>query len=251
MRCRRFLILLLLGLGSQLATAQRGRTLPRLAFGIQVDVGHSFPDLPADQQRWKATFYPAGGMGLSLMARLNEQWSADLALGIAGYALANRGPSDTYVLDFASPTALAGLCYNTRRSEQREVFLRTAAGAQLGYAGRTVDRSENYVVLIDGGGPVLGFLRQEVGIRQHTRRRMRGSRHATAFEVGAFFRYNLRPLGVVQFVEPDVVVSTAPNGHLIGMYFRYLIPMGEGGVKRSPTKEPAEVPTRFHDTRTL
>ena len=91
---------------------QKTTKINKYSVGIEIDVGHSFPNFDKEQEQWKGTFYPAGGINVLFVNRINQKWITDLGVGITGYALTNQGSVDNYVLEFASPTISSGISYN-------------------------------------------------------------------------------------------------------------------------------------------
>ena len=199
--------------------------------GIEMDIGHSFPNFDKDQSRWKGTFYPAGGLNLLFVNRLNQRWITDLGVGITGYALTNKGSVDNYVLDFASPQISSGLSYNFQNRKGQENFIKLAGGLQLGYQGKFIDEFETYKITIEGNNVLYQFIRPEIGIRRYFKQRMKGSRFKMAYEFGTFFRYNLNILGTVLIQENDFQVTLEPKGNIVGAYFKILLPAGKKRIE--------------------
>ena len=205
--------------------------------GIEVSVGHSFPDYDTEQSRWKGTFYPTFGITALGQIRLNEAWQLGYGLGFTRYALVNQGPLDKYVFDFAAPHVLVGIEYILPGRSHRESFIRTEAGVQLGYTETLVEHYPHYTVRTSNGQQLNYLFRPEIGIRRTATTRIKGKRTQLAFEVSAFFRYSLYPLGTAEFVEDHHLTKTSPSGHIIGLAGRLMLPTGTKKIYPDDGKE--------------
>lgn len=214
-----------------LLTGQKITSVSKYFIGMEIDIGHSFPNFDIEQDRWKATFYPAGGLTVLFSNRINERWMADLGLGITGYALTNRGSVDHYVLDFLSPTFSSGISYSMQNHPGQENFIKLTSGFQVGYQGKLLEEFDLYTVEIEGKNTLYPFIKPEIGIRRYSRYRMKGSQFKMAYEFGVFFRYNLRTLGMAKIQEKDLEVTLEPSGNIIGGSFKILFPAGGKRVR--------------------
>ena len=183
------ILLIILTLMPALLPAQNSSTTNKYSIALSIAVGHSFPDFNRPQDRWQASFYPAGGISLSFETRLNQDWTLDLGIGLTGYALTNRGPVDRYVLDFASPTLSSGLSYHFQNKKRQDNFIRISGGVQLAYQGEILDEFETYSIHIASEDRLYPFIQPEIGIRRFSRKRMKGSRYKMACDLGVFFRF--------------------------------------------------------------
>ncbi|MBR9922064.1 MAG: hypothetical protein GYB31_14590 [Bacteroidetes bacterium] len=233
----RFSIALLLILFPLLACCQNRHNSNKYSIGIRVDAGHSFPNFSNTSSDWKGTFYPAGGINLMLVRRFNQNWTAGLGAGVAGYALTNRGPIDKYILDFASPTLTTEIGYIFMTTHNREGFLRLSGGIQLAYQKVFEDQFETYTVSIEGENLLLYFIQPELGIRRYFKQKMKVSRFKTAYEFGVFFRYNFNRLGTATISSSDYEVVLTPSGNIMGAYFKILFPIGNKRFEAKPKKE--------------
>lgn len=215
-----------------IGNSQRTSTINKYSFGIEIDVGHSFPNFSEDQDRWRGMFYPAGALHVLLVNRLNQNWITDIGVGVTGYALTNRGRADKYVLDFASPHISTGISYNFQKATGKENFVKLTTGVQLGYRGAFIDEFETYKVTIQGKSKLYQFIKPEIGVRRYFRKGMKGSRYKMAYEFGTYFRYNLNTLGTAKIEEPDFAVTLEPRGNIIGGYFKILFPAGRRHIHR-------------------
>ena len=218
---------------------QKSRNINKYSIGLEVEIGHSFPNFSAGQTNWKASFYPTGGLNVLFVNRINKTWISELGFGITAYALSNRGPQDHYVLDFASPTVSTGISYNFRYQKNKEHFIRLTSGFQTGYQGNFVDVYETYSVSVEGKHKLYPFIRPEIGIRKYFKQKMKGARYKTCYEFGTFFRYNLNTLGIATIRDDDVEVRLEPRGNIMGAYFKVLFPAGKKRlrIKQEQTKE--------------
>lgn len=219
--------------------SQKHTKINKYTVGIEIDIGHSFPNFDKEQDRWKATFYPTYGFNLLFTNRINAAWSADLSIGLTGYVLINKGPVDSYILDFASPTLAPGITYNFPNRNRLESFIKLSGGLQMGYQGMFVDQFDSYGVFVESTNTFYSFIRPEIGIRKHAKRNMKGTRDKLAHEFGTFFRYNFSRMGKATFKEPDFEVTLEPSGNIIGAYFKILFPVSPTRVKikQGRTKE--------------
>ncbi|MCB0637041.1 MAG: hypothetical protein KDC54_10515 [Lewinella sp.] len=242
------ILLILSCLTPVLLAAQGATALNKYAVGMEIGIGHSFPNFDQEQTRWQGTFYPAGAINLSITNQLTARWIAEVGVGITGYALTNRGSVDKYVLDFASPTISAGLSHHFLNPQGQGNFIKLTTGLQLGYQGSFTDEFDTYRVRITGSRSLYPFIRPEIGIRRYFKHRMRGSRFKIAYEFGTFFRYNLSTLGTATIEEPDFAVTLAPRGNIIGAYVRLLLPAGNRRVRSQPER-PSELPPIIYHPR--
>ncbi len=226
--------------------AQSLSKINQYAIGIAVDVGHSFPNFDRVQNRWKGTFYPSGGIAVLFSNRVHQHWIVEAGLGITGYALTNKGRTDSYILDFASPLITSGISYHQSKSLGHENFIRLSGGVQLGYRGTLVDVFDTYSVTIQGEQQWYPFIRPEIGIRRSFGQKMKGSRFKMAYELGTFFRYNLDALGTATITENDFQVILQPSGHIMGTYFKILFPVGKKRMSQKPPKEKALPPIIYN-----
>lgn len=220
---------LLISLLSNNSMAQSQVVINKYSIAIDIDAGHSFPNFNKPQDRWKASFYPAGAITISLRGRLSNHWQTDLGLGITGYALVNKGPVDKYVLDFASPHLTTGIRYAERKGNRNEKFIGLKTGMQLGYTQSFTEEFSTYQVTISGNDPLYFFLRPEIGLRNSLNKRVNGFN--LSYEFGTFFRYNLNYLGSAKFDEPANTTTITPRGNIIGMYFNIVFPAGRQKMK--------------------
>ncbi|MCB9340784.1 MAG: hypothetical protein H6577_21885 [Lewinellaceae bacterium] len=229
---------------------QKTTKINKYSIGLEINVGHSFPNFDKEQEQWKGTFYPAGGINVLFVNRINQKWITDLGVGITGYALTNQGSVDNYVLDFASPTISSGVSYNFLNRHGQENFIKLTSGFQLGYRGTFIDEFEDYTVRIEGNHKLYQFIRPEIGIRRYFKQRMKGSRYKMAYEFGTYFRYNLNILGTATIEENDFEVTLKPRGNIIGGYFKILFPAGKKRIRLKPQKE-KELPPIIYNPRYL
>lgn len=229
---------------------QKSTKINKYSIGLEIDIGHSFPNFDKEQERWKGTFYPAGGLNVLFVNRINEKWITDLGVGITGYALTNKGSEDNYILDFASPTLSSGISYNFRNRQGKENFIKLTSGFQLGYQGTYVDEFETYTVKIEGKNKLYQFIRPEIGIRRYFNQRMKGARYKMAYEFGTYFRYNLNTLGTATISENDFEVTLKPRGNIIGGYFKILFPAGKKRI-RMKQREEERLPPIIYNPRYL
>jgi len=229
---------------------QKPTNVNKYSIGIELDIGHSFPNFDKEQDRWKGTFYPAGGINVLLVNRINQRWITDLGVGITGYALTNKGSVDNYVLDFASPTISSGISYNFQNRRGQENFIKLTSGFQLGYQGVFEDEFETYKVVVQGRNKLYQFIRPEIGIRRYFKQKMKGSRYKIAYEFGTYFRYNLNTLGIATIKENDFEVALEPRGNIIGGYFKILFPSGKKRIRIKNQKE-KELPPIIYNPRFL
>lgn len=230
--------------------AQKTKRINKYSIGIEMNIGHSFPNFDIEQEHWKATFYPAGALNVMFVNRINQHWITDLGIGITGYALANKGSVDNYVLDFASPTISSGISYNFLNNEGQEHFIKLTSGFQLGYQGEFVEKFETYTVKVESKNAIYPFIRPEIGFRKNLKQRMKGSRYSLAYEFGTFFRFNLNTLGTAQINETGFQVIIEPRGNIIGGYFKILFPSGKKTIKMKKQR-PTILPTKIKNTRYL
>jgi hypothetical protein len=231
--------------------AQKNSQNNKYAIGLEVSLGHSFPNFTNDQDLWSAGLYPSGSLTASLMRRFNQHWSSSLGLGLTAYFLTNHGPVDKYILDFASPHFTSSFAYTFRNTKGQENFLRLTNGLQLGYQGTLVDQFEAYTVVIEGQDLFYYFLRPEIGIRRYFKQKMKGSRFQMAYEVAAFFNYHINPLGTVQIYETDQIISLEPRGSVMGVYVKFLFPSGRERIRKLKTKPTPKPPTIYHPRMTV
>lgn len=203
----------------------------KYAVGIEVNAGHSFPGFDREQDQWRASFYPAGGITVLFANRINQHLTADLGLGVTGYALTNKGPIDKYTLDFTSPHFVFGVGYATQNRSHQEGFIKLTTGVQLGFQDEFIDVFENYTVTIKGNQAIYYFLRPEIGMRRYFKRKMKGSRFKVGYELGAFYRYNINDLGTARIVQSNFNVVIQPRGNIIGAYLKFLFPVGRKTIK--------------------
>ena len=219
--------------------AQMTGRVHQYSIGLQVDAGQSFPSFTVKQSRWKAGFYGTGAASVLLHRRLRQHWEVHGGVGITAYTLSNRGPRDAYVLDFASPHAVAGIQYlfNGKRGIG---FVGISSGAQLGYGREFTEHFEGYRVHVQGNGPIIAFVRPSLGMRKRFKSKHHGRYYY--YELGGFFRHNFQRLGTATFVELDYTIVANPRGNMIGLYAQLLIPTGRKKVKLSSKAKPAPRP---------
>jgi hypothetical protein len=210
---------------------QRTTKINKYSVGIEIDLGHSFPNFDKEQDHWKGAFYPAGGINVVFVNRINKNWISDLGVGITGYSLTNKGSVDNYVLDFASPTISSGISYNFINRRGQENFIKLTSGFQMGYQGTFIDEFESYSVRIEGKHKLYQFIRPEIGIRRYFKQKIKGARYKMAYEFGAYFRYNFNYLGSATIREVDFETTIKPRGNIIGGYFKILFPVGKKRVR--------------------
>ncbi len=233
------LILIIVFFSQNFLIGQKSTRINKYSIGVEVDIGHSFPNFDREQERWKGTFYPAGGLTILFADKINQSWTVGLGVGITGYALTNNGPTDKYVLDFTSPHILASIGRNFQNSAGRENFVKLTSGFQQAYQGVFVDEFATYKVTVSGKNKLYYFLRPEIGVRRYFKRKMKGARYKTAYEFGAYFRYNLNALGSAKIEENNFEITLEPRGSIIGGYFSVLFPAGRKHMrmKQRPEKE--------------
>lgn len=229
-----------------LSVGQKNPPVNKYTIGLAIEVGHSFPNFDREQERWEGTFYPTGGLQLMFQDRISERWAIDLGLGITGYALANKGSVDQYVLDFASPKMSSGISYHFRNRRGQEHVLQLLSGFQLSYQGTFEDEFDTYTVKIAGKHKFNPFIRPAIGVRKSFKRKMKGSRYPMAYEMGTFFRYNFRTLGTAQIIEQDFEVILEPRGNIIGGYFKILIPAGKKRLRIKKERAPRWSPIIYN-----
>ncbi len=227
---------------------QKSTKINKYSIGVEIDIGHSFPNFDKEQERWKGIFYPAGGLNVLFVNRINQRWIVDLGVGITGYALVNKGSIDNYLLDFASPKILTGISYNFKRLQSQENFIKLTSGLQMGYQRSFVDEFETYSVKIEGKNNFYPFVKPEIGIRKNFKQRMKGARYKMAYELGTYFRYNLNTLGTATIEEDNFVVTLEPRGNIIGAYFKILFPAGTKRIKIEQQTE-NELPPVIYNPR--
>lgn len=227
--CRILLISFLLISGFASSQSMIGKYM----LGLEINAGHSFPNFDIEQDKWKAGFYPAGGINITLANRLSPKWILDLGLGVTGYALNNTSPFDHYILDFSSPLLIGGISYNFKGYRNRDCFAKLSAGGQMAYKGSFVEQFENYSVTISGNNKAYVFLRPEIGIRNQFKNKVGRAKVKMSYELGTFFRINLNPLGSARIEETqsDFVLTLKPSGNIIGFYFKLLFPVGKQRVR--------------------
>ena len=214
-----------------------------------MNAGHSFPDFPQDQDRWKGTFYPSFGLDVLFANHLSQNWMVDVGLGFTAYFLTNRGPVDKYILDFGSPHASTGISYIFGKRSSKRGVLKLSYGIQLGYKGEFIDEFETYTVTVQGEKRCYHYLKSELGIRQFLKKKRKGTKYKTAFEFGTYFRLNLNSLGTVVFAEPNFSVSSEPQGNLIGVYYKFLFPAGRKRIKVKSEEVIEEIPPLIYNPR--
>ncbi len=221
-------LLFILILFSTSVLAQRYKKIPKFVLGMEIGYGQSFPNYDDTQNIWKPTFYPAGELRLLFSARLMKHWIVDLGAGATGYALINKGLIDKYIIDFASPLLTGGISYNFHNKNGKEQFLKVSYGMQLGYDGNLFEDFQTYEVEIESKQQYLRFIRPEIGIRRALKKKVKGTNFKMAYELVAFFRYNIDVLGTAKFIQKDMDFATvfSPRGSIIGVFFKLLMPMG-------------------------
>lgn len=206
--------------------AQQKRKVNRFACSLSVHTGQVIPGFTTDQDRWKAGLHFGWGFQVAAEMRVKEHWSVGGGLGLNGFWLNNKGPFDHYIIDFASPTAAAGVQYLWRTDVNKESYIRLNGGIQMGYNDTITEIYEGYTVQISSQYPVFYFARPEVGFRKTTRLKTKSSRFPLQYEWGAYWLYYFNGLGDVLFVEANHQTSARPRGLSLGIFFRMLIPYG-------------------------
>jgi len=102
--------------------------------GIDVSIGHSFPDYSSNS-RWKGIFYPVGGLNVLVTSRMGNHFQSELGIGLSGFALVNKGPYDNYVFDYVVPQIFAGIQYVRLIHGHFGSFIRLNSGIQPSYNG--------------------------------------------------------------------------------------------------------------------
>ncbi|WP_258541349.1 hypothetical protein [Parvicella tangerina] len=194
-------------------------------WSIGILAGHSAPNFSHDNHPWKGSFYPTGELLVNFEHRLNRQLSLENGIGIAAYALVNRGPQDRYTLDFAAPHIFSGIKFRGDRSLRNWTpVIHAHLGCQLGYKGVIDENFQTYAVSIKGN-PLIPYLRLKTGIQSKPVRIQRKAFLELGF--GTFFRYNFIPLGTVHLLGSDYAVDLTPSGNVIGVYLDIAFAMGK------------------------
>lgn len=246
----KLILLAILILIPAILIGQKTTKINKYSIGIEIDIGHSFPNFDKVQERWKGSFYPAGGLNILFVNRINQKWITDLGVGITGYALTNKGSVDNYVLDFVSPTISTGISYNFLNRHGQENFVKLTSGFQLGYQGAFTDEFETYSFTIEGKNKLYQFIRPEIGIRRYFKHKMKRFRYKMAYEFGTFFRYNFNALGMATINEHDFEVTLKPRGNIIGGYFKVLFPVGTKRIGIQQNRE-GKLPRIIYSPRFL
>lgn len=229
--------------------SQKKQYTNKYSIAFAMNIGHSFPDFPEDQDRWKGTFYPSGGIEVLFINRLNERWMVDVGIGFTAYFLTNRGPIDKYILDFASPQASTGVSYIFGKRTQKKGVLNIGYGLQLGYKGKFTDEFDTYTVTVIGEKRWYHFIKTELGLRRYFKKKQKGIKYKTAYEFGTYFRLNLNTLGTVTFEESDFRILSEPRGSLIGIYVKFLFPAGRKRIKVRKDERIEEIPPVIYNPR--
>ncbi len=204
-------------------------------WSISVLPGHSAPNFSHTNHPWKGRFYPTGELLINFEHRLNHQLSLENGIGIAAYALVNRGPQDRYTLDFAAPHAYTGVKFRTDHSLNKWTpVIHTHLGCQMGYKGIIHENFQTYSVSIKGN-PVIPYLRLKTGLQSKPIRIQRKAFLELSF--GTFFRYNFIPLGAVHLSGSDYDVDLIPSGNTIGVYFDIAFAMGNKKLPKNEGKQ--------------
>ncbi len=216
-------LLLCLSLLCFLVRAQRKYT-NKHGVGMELFIGHSYPNFQSNQTFWKAGLYGAGGMHISWEERMTQKFLLNAGLGLSAYALKNKGPVDDYILDYASPHMMLGGKYLIDSKRNGEGVFGVSLGGQLSYKGTINDNFDLYSVSIQGSRSLTYFVRADLGIRKYFDRSF--NRAKPAYEFGTFFRYNLTSLGTARFASNSYDVILEPKGHVMGLYARVYVSSG-------------------------
>lgn len=119
-------------------------------------------------------FYPTFSAGLSYGSSFNNHWQLNTGAGIWSYVLVNQGPKEHYILDFASPYAMAGVRYYRQETRTRGYYFKLSSGAQLGYRGSHSETFDDYSVITKSDAFAYGFVRPEVGIKVISKKKTAG-----------------------------------------------------------------------------
>ncbi|MCI5058696.1 MAG: hypothetical protein MRY83_21470 [Flavobacteriales bacterium] len=204
--------------------------ISKFGFGIEMTGGHSFPDFD-EQSRWSGSFYPTGGVSLFLINRNNKWLQSEIGLGLIGYALSNKGPYDSYYLNFTVPHLNLGFKYFNNPNDDRASFVGATIGSQLLFKGSLSEQYEHYNVLINNNRAITYFIKPNVGYRSTLKLKKNGMKKMINYELDVFFRCNLTKLGTVTFVENNSITITKPNGNIIGFDFRLIFPYGKKRIR--------------------
>ena len=222
--------------------AQKARKIDKNYFVFDIDLGFSFANFDESKSQWRPTVYPA--LSLSLMAnrRINARLDLDYGAGGSFYYLINKGPSDKYVLDFASPYLIAGLGYNFMQSHRQEQYVKISAIAQLGYDDVYRDVFDSYTVEIESNSKYYYSLKLQYVLRRFVKKGGKKKLKNAADEYGVLFRYSFQNLGTATFKGANYETVISPVGHIGGVYYKFLLSYGGGKVKRKVrVKKPKEI----------
>jgi len=67
-----FTAILIASLFSINLLAQKSTKINKYAGGLEIDFGHSFPNIDEVQSRWKATFFPSAALTGLFINRINQ-----------------------------------------------------------------------------------------------------------------------------------------------------------------------------------
>lgn len=236
-RCFLLLSLLLIGLTGE---TQTEKTANRYSIGTTVAFGQSRPNWLKKAPGWGNGSYPAGRIGIHFDYALNEQWMLTGGLGIMLSGLSVKTPFDVYYLDFWSPQVDLGIAkIYPLSNEHHHLIAQLNIGLQKGFNHDLRDEFATYTVMITEGAPFYYFVRPELGWRIRTKRKTYGSLFNSSYAFGVFYRHQFNPLGRATFTSGDVEVVLAPPGSVVGIYGRWLLPVGK---QRIPRKMQDEIP---------
>ncbi len=236
---------ILLGVAAPLQ-AQKHTKPPRYSIDIRTAAGTSFPTI--EGANWQATFYGAGAFSAGISKRFSPRWGANSELGMAAYALDHRGPSDHYILDFASPYLPIGAAHFLPVLIKQQGFCKLMAGMQLGYANALTETFADYSVSIKSSDKLYAFVRPEMGMTGALQTRKKSGIRNVRYSLSVFYRHNLHRLGTAIISSSSGLTVLSPRGSVLGVAFTLLLPAGKATVKASgssPSKNRNE-PSKHH-----
>ena len=145
--------------------SQKSRKINRNSFVIDIDTGFSFADFDVKQSTWRPTFYPTASLGLMANFRVNARIDIDYGAGGTYYYLINKSNFDRYVLDFASPYAIAGVGYSFLQSNRQELYVKFQGIAHLGYNDILREEFETYEVEVESTSSYYFSIKTQFGLR--------------------------------------------------------------------------------------
>ena len=225
-----------MGLGAPELHAQKSRKINRNSFVIDIDTGLSYADFNENQTEWRPFVYPTLSLSLMANVRLNARIDVDYGLGGTLYYLINKSDTDRYVLDFASPYAIAGVGYNFMQTNRQECYLKFQGIVQLGYNDILKEVFDSYEVQVESRSEFYYSIKAQFGIRKFVKRKSKKRNQKTADEYGVMFRYSLQDLGTATFIEDRLQTAISPVGHIGGVYYKIMLNYGGKKIKRKANK---------------